>query len=69
MKVKYVKGAFVDYVENTDNDSSFYEDRYNIGLGMRFSFPMIEIRKNEDGSNYKFLHTESEVASCNAVRV
>ena len=59
MKVKYVKGAFVDYVENTDNDSSFYEDRYNIGLGMRFSFPMIEIRKNEDGSNYKFLHTES----------
>lgn len=57
MKVKYVNGAWVDYVK-TDT-SSFYEDRYNLGIGTRFSFPTLEIKKNNDGTNYKFLHTET----------
>lgn len=59
MKVKYVNGAWVDYIQSDADTSSFYEDRYNLGIGMRFSFPQIEIRKNEDGSSHKFLHTEA----------
>jgi len=59
MKVKYVNGAWVDYIYSDEATSSFYEDRYNLGIGMRFSFPMIEIKKNEDGTSYKYLHTES----------
>lgn len=59
MKVKYVNGAWVDYTQADANTSSFYEDRYNLGIGMRFSFPEIEIRKNDDGSSHKFLHTEA----------
>lgn len=59
MKVKYVNGAWVDYVYSDDKTSSFYEDRYNLGIGMRFSFPMIEVRKNSDGTSTDFLHTES----------
>ena len=59
MKVKYVGGAWVDYVQSDANTSSFYEDRYNLGIGMRFSFPAIEIRTNEDGTSHKFLHTEA----------
>jgi hypothetical protein len=59
MKVKYRNGAWIDYVHSDDTTSSFFEDRYNLGIGMRFSFPMIEIRENEDNSSYKFLHTES----------
>ncbi len=58
MKVKYVNGAWVDYVHSDAKTSSFYEDRYNIGVGMRFSFPAMEIRENEDKSSHKFLHTE-----------
>ncbi len=57
MKVKYVHGAWVDFVE--PSTSSFYENRYNLGIGMRFSFPMLEIKKNGDGSKHIFLHTES----------
>ncbi|MFD1908603.1 hypothetical protein ACFSQ7_38325 [Paenibacillus rhizoplanae] len=34
--------------------SSFYEDRYNLGMGMRFSFPNIEVKVNSDGSSHKF---------------
>jgi RHS repeat-associated protein len=59
MKVKYVNGAWVDYTQANANTSSFFEDRYNLGIGMRFSFPAIEIRKNDDGSSHKFLHTEA----------
>ena len=59
MKVKYVNGAWVDYTQADANTSSFYEDRYNLGIGMRFSFPQIEIRKNDDGTSHKFLHTEA----------
>lgn len=53
MKVKYVNGAWVDYIQAGANTSSFYEDRYNLGIGMRFSFPGIEIRKNDDGSSHR----------------
>ncbi|MDR6553468.1 RHS repeat-associated core domain-containing protein [Paenibacillus qinlingensis] len=59
MKVKYVNGAWVDYVESSAKTSSFYEDRYNLGIGMRFSFPNMEIRTNDDGTSHKFLHTDS----------
>ena len=59
MKAKYVNGAWVDYVEYDTKTSSFYEDRYNLGIGMRFSFPTIEIRENKDNSSHMFLHTES----------
>ncbi len=59
MKVKYVRGALVDYVQSDTSTTSFYEERYDLGIGMRFSFPAIEIKKNNDGSSYKFLHTES----------
>lgn len=59
MKVKYQRGAWVDYVHSDAKTSSFYEDRYNIGIGMRFSFPQMEIRKNSDESSHMFLHTES----------
>lgn len=59
MKVKYVNGAWVDYVQADANTSSFYEDRYNLGIGMRFSFAGIEIRNNEDGTSHKFFHTEA----------
>lgn len=59
MNARYVNGAWVDYAESDAKMSSFYEDRYNLGIGTRFSFPSIEIRTNEDGSSYKFLHTES----------
>ncbi len=51
--------AFVDYLNVEEDAISFYEDRYNLGLGWRFSFPMIEIKENSDGTNFKFLHTES----------
>ncbi|THF72581.1 RHS repeat-associated core domain-containing protein, partial [Cohnella fermenti] len=59
MNARYMNGAWVDYVESDAKMSSFYEDRYNLGIGTRFSFPSIEIRKNDDGSSYAFLHTES----------
>jgi hypothetical protein len=59
MKVKYVSGAWVDYVHSDAKTSSFYEDRYNLGIGMRFSFPQMEVRTNDDGTSHKFLHTES----------
>lgn len=59
MKVKYVNGAWVDYVYSDAKTSSFYEDRYNLGIGTRFSFPSMEIRTNSDGTSHKFLHTDS----------
>ena len=59
MNVQYVNGAWVDYVQSDAKTSSFYEDRYNLGIGTRFSFPSIEVRTNEDGTSYRFLHTES----------
>ena len=59
MKTEYVNGAWVDTVYSDANTTSFYEDRYDIGIGMRFSFPAIEVRKNSDNSSYLFLHTES----------
>ncbi|QJD85852.1 RHS repeat protein [Cohnella herbarum] len=59
MKVKYLNGAWVDYVSSDIKTSSFNEDRYNLGIGMRFSFPMIEVRQNSDGTSNDFLHTQS----------
>ncbi|HZG76385.1 MAG TPA: hypothetical protein VEZ72_11070, partial [Paenibacillus sp.] len=59
MKVKYVNGAWVDYADSDAKTTSFYEERYNLGIGMRFSFPMMEVRANDDGTSHKFLHTES----------
>ncbi len=59
MKVQYLNGVWVDQVYSDDTTSSFYEDRYNLGIGMRFSFPTIEIKENEDGSDYRYLHTNS----------
>ncbi|MHB8064383.1 MAG: hypothetical protein ACYDG2_17420, partial [Ruminiclostridium sp.] len=59
MKAEYVNGVWVDQVYSDNNISSFYEDRYDLGVGMRFSFPSMEIKMNTDGSSYKFLHTEA----------
>ncbi len=59
MKAEYQNGVWVDQVYFDNNTPSFYENRYNLGIGMRFSFPTIEIKSNSDGSNYKFLHTEA----------
>jgi RHS repeat-associated protein len=59
MKAEYVDGVWVDQVYSDSATSSFYEDRYNLGIGMRFSFPAIEIKNNEDGTNFKYLHTEA----------
>ena len=59
MKVKYLNGAWVDYVSSDIKTSSFNEERYNLGIGMRFSFPMIEVRQNSDGTSTDFLHTQS----------
>ena len=59
MSTEYSNGAWVDTVYSDANTTSFYEDRYDIGIGMRFSFPAIEVRKNSDNSSYMFLHTES----------
>jgi hypothetical protein len=44
MRTEYSHSAWIDYVYSDANTSSFYEDRYNIGIGMRFSFPAIEVR-------------------------
>jgi YD repeat-containing protein len=62
--VKWSGGAWVDYLDDTFDESNlynqgFYEMRYNLGCGWRFSFPTIENRQNSDGSTYKYLHTES----------
>lgn len=59
MEVNYVDGAWVDRSFSYAKTSSFYEDRYNLGMGMRFSFPSIEVKVNSDGSSHKFLHTDS----------
>ncbi|MEK3795064.1 restriction endonuclease fold toxin [Paenibacillus sp. FSL R7-0204] len=59
MEVNYVDGAWVDRAFSYAKTSSFYEDRYNLGMGMRFSFPNIEVKVNSDGSSHKFLHTDS----------
>ncbi|WP_173138072.1 RHS repeat-associated core domain-containing protein [Paenibacillus tritici] len=59
MEVNYVDGAWVDRAFSYAKTSSFYEDRYNLGMGMRFSFPSIEVKVNSDGSSHKFLHTDS----------
>lgn len=63
MNTEYVNGVWVDYTENME--SSFYEERYNLGVGMRFSFPMIEIRDenmylhSESGDTYKIKESET----------
>ncbi|HEX3029469.1 MAG TPA: hypothetical protein VHT34_09230, partial [Clostridia bacterium] len=59
MKAQYCDGVWVDQVYSDNSTSSFYEDRYDLGIGMRFSFPEIEVNSNSDGSSYKFLHTEA----------
>ncbi|EMS69249.1 RHS repeat-associated core domain-containing protein [Ruminiclostridium cellobioparum] len=59
MRAYYSGGALVDYIYSDVTTSSFYENRYNLGVGWRFSFPTIENRQNSDGSSFKYLHTES----------
>lgn len=59
MKTSYSNGVWVDYLVSTLATSTFYEDRYNLGVGWRFSFPTIEVSMNSDGSSFMFLHTES----------
>lgn len=59
MSAKYVSGAWVDKVEFDLDSAAFYENRYNLGVGMRFSFPSIEIKENSDDTTYQYLHTES----------
>lgn len=39
--------------------SGFYEQRYNIGAGVRFSFPTIEVRGYQEDNTYRYLHDES----------
>lgn len=59
MKAKYVNGAWVDYINSDATVTTFFEDRYNLGVAMRFSFPTMEIKTNTDGTSYKFLHTDT----------
>ncbi|MBD7912105.1 RHS repeat-associated core domain-containing protein [Clostridium cibarium] len=59
MKSRYENGVWVDYVSSDEKTSSFYENRYNLGIGQRFSFPTIEIKSNSDGSSYMYLHAEN----------
>lgn len=59
MRAYYSGGALVDYIYSDATTSTFYENRYNLGVGWRFSFPTIESRQNSDGSSFKYLHTES----------
>ncbi|HYE83327.1 MAG TPA: RHS repeat-associated core domain-containing protein [Clostridia bacterium] len=59
MKVEWEDDVWVDYVEADEDTSTFFEDRYNLGIGTRFSFPSIEVKENDDGSSYMFLHTEN----------
>ena len=59
MKTEYIYGTWVDQVYSDNTTSSFYEERYNLGIGMRFSFPALEIKKNQDQTGYIFLHTEA----------
>ena len=49
--------AWINYVESDPSKVDFlsiYEKRYNIGVGMRFSFPTIELK-----GGYLYLHSES----------
>jgi hypothetical protein len=59
MKARYENGVWIDYVSSDEETSSFYEDRYNLGVGERFSFPTIEVKKNSDESIYLFFHSEN----------
>lgn len=59
MKTEYIYGEWVDQVSSDKTAGLFYEDRYNLGVGMRFSFPALEIKKNYDQTEYIFLHTEA----------
>ncbi len=59
MNTQYYFGAWVDTVYSDVNTSSFIEDRYNLGIGIRFSFPSMEVKKNTDGTTHIFLHSES----------
>ena len=57
--VKYVNGAWVDYADSGEKSTSFIEERYNLGIGMRFSFPTMEVKKNNDETTFLFLHTQA----------
>ena len=57
-------GVLVNIVHSYWQDEpfwSFYEERYNLGAGMRFSFPSIEavIGKDSPQAKYLYLHSES----------
>ena len=56
--------VWVDYMTNiifaADMNTYYYEKRYGLGVGWRFSFPSIEIRENSsDGTSFMFFHTET----------
>lgn len=38
---------------------AFYDSRYFLGAGWRFSFPTIEFMQSSDGTAYRYLHTDS----------
>jgi RHS repeat-associated protein len=57
MKVKYVDGAWVDYTDKDIDTSGFYEKRYNLGVGMRFSFETLEI--NDKDNKTILFHTDT----------
>ena len=53
----YVSETITDYT--ADKFYSFYEQRYNLGTGMRFSFPTIQVIQTQSNTINWFLHTES----------
>ena len=56
MKARRSGSTWVDYLESDWNSSdyySFYEERYNLGVGTRFSFSSIEVK-----GEHKYLHYE-----------
>lgn len=59
MKVRYMDGVWIDDVYSDNNTTSFFEERYNLGIGMRFSIPTMEIKQNSDNSSFKFIHTDT----------
>ncbi|MBU3134599.1 hypothetical protein KPL40_19525, partial [Clostridium gasigenes] len=59
MKTRYENGVWVDYISSDEKTASFYENRYNLGIGQRFAFATIEVKANSDGSNNLYLHSDS----------
>ena len=60
---KFTGSKWINVIEtewSDDNYLSFYEKRYNLGTGLRFSFPTIEaVKTSENAKKYLYLHSES----------